>query len=70
MGRAVGLVVQRRVMLGAVVAPVESAGGPIEVKLILGGMAAQPVKTHVHRFGLVRHDGVVGDTGGRGIIGL
>ena len=62
--------VQRRVMLGALVAPVESSRSPIEVKLILGGMAAQPLKTHVHQFGLVRHDGVVSNAGNGRVIGL
>ena len=70
MGRAVGLMVQRRVILGSVVAPFGSSRGPIEVKMILGGMSAQPVKARVRRFGLTSHYGVVGDTGGGRVIGL
>ena len=57
-------------MIGAVVSLVESSGGPIEAKLILGSTEAHPVKAHMHQFGLARNDGVVGDTGDGGIIGL
>ena len=57
-------------MLGAVAGTVDSSRVPIKSKLILGGTAAQPVKMHIHRFGLARHDGVVGNYGGGGVIGL
>ena len=43
MVRAVGFVVQRQVMLGAVDGPVGFAGGLIKAKLILGVMVSQPV---------------------------
>ena len=70
MGRAAGLVVQQQAMLGAVVDPVESNRAPIEAKRILDGMEAQPVKMHVHLFGLARCDGIVCNTDGGGVIGL
>ena len=57
-------------MLGAIFAPVESPGVPIKTELILGGAATQPVKPHVHSFGLTRHNCVVSDAGGNGFIFL
>ena len=56
--------VQWRLMFGAIVSPVKSPGGPIKTELILGGAAAQPVKLHVHNFGMTRHDSVVSEAGG------
>ena len=57
-------------MLGAIFAPVESSGGPIKTELILGGAATQPVKPHVHSFGLTRHDCIVRDNCGGGVVSL
>ena len=55
-------------MFSDVVSPVESLGLPIKMELILGGMATQPIKPHVHSFGLTRHDCVVSDAGGGGVV--
>ena len=46
-------------MLGAVVAPVEPPGVPIKAELILCSEEMQPIKPHVHRDGLTRHNGVI-----------
>ena len=67
-GMLVEFMVQWRLMLGAVVAPVESPGGGIKTEFILGGAAPQPIKPHVHSFGLTRHDCVVSDAGGGGVV--
>ena len=70
MGRAVGFVIEGRMMFGAVVSPVEVARGPVEVALALGVAAAEPVETHVHGLGLLGDDGLVGDSDGGGVVGL
>ena len=44
MGMAVEFVVQWWVILGNLVAPVDTPGGPIKTELILGSTAMQPVK--------------------------
>ena len=62
--------VQCRLVLGAVVAPVDPPGGPIKTELILGGAETQPVKPHVHIFGLAGHNCVVSDAGGSGVVSL
>ena len=54
-------------MLGAVITPVEHSGGPIKAELILCGAEMQPIKPHVHRFGLTRQNCVVSDAGGGGV---
>ena len=69
-GREVGFVLHRWLVLGIVFSPVEYSRGPIKVKLVLVRKVAQLVKTHVHQFGLARHDGVVGNSGGGEVIGL
>ena len=70
MGVLVIFVVQWRVMIGSVVAPFDSPGGPIKTELILGGAATQPIKPHVHIFGLTKHNGVVSDFGDGGVVSL
>ena len=55
----VSFVLQRRMLLGAVITPVEPSGGPIKAELILCGAEMQPIKPHVHRFGLTRQNGVI-----------
>ena len=40
--------IEERMVLGAVVGPVEVAGGPVEPELTLGVTAPEPVKTHIH----------------------
>ena len=69
-GMSVGVMVQWRVMLGALVAPVESPGGPIKTELILGEAETQPIKPHAHIFGLTRHDCIVRDNCGGGVVSL
>ena len=69
-GRAVGFMVDDRMMLGAVVAPVERAPGPAESELSVDFTATQPVETHVHGLGLTWHDSVVGDTSCSGVVSL
>ncbi|EJK50728.1 hypothetical protein THAOC_30183 [Thalassiosira oceanica] len=58
------------VVLGHVVGKVECAGSPIEAELVAEVAVAEPVKVHVHGFGLLGLDGVVDDAGGGGVIGL
>mmetsp|Transcript_14003 Transcript_14003/g.31893 ORF Transcript_14003/g.31893 Transcript_14003/m.31893 type:complete len:205 (-) Transcript_14003:3807-4421(-) len=58
------------VVLGHVVGIVECAGSPVEAELVAEFAVAEPVKTHVHGFGLLGLDGVVDDAGGGGVIGL
>ena len=70
MGRAVGFVIEGRMMLGAVVSPVEVARGPVEAELALGVAAAEPVESHVHGLGLLGDDGLVGDSDGGVVVGL
>ena len=70
MGRAVGFVIKGRMMLGAVVCPVEIAWGPVEPELALGVAATVPIETHVHGLGLLGGDGLIGDSNGGGIVGL
>ena len=69
-GMLVEFMVQWRLMLGAVVAPVESPGGGIKTEFILGGAAPQPIKPHVHSFGPTRHNCVVSDSSGGGVVSL
>ena len=56
------LMVEYRMMFGAVVGPVFGAFIPIVAKLALGFMAAKPVKTIVLGFGLLLDDGDFDDT--------
>ena len=69
-GVSVGFLVQLRVVVFTVVSPVESPGGPIKMEFIMGGVATQPIKPHVHIFGLTRHDCVVSNAGGGGFVTL
>ena len=57
-------------MLGAIVDPVDPPGQQIKTELILGSMETQPVKLHVHIFGMKRHDCVVNDSVGSGVVSL
>ena len=70
MGRAVGFVIEGRMMFGAVVSPVEVAQGPVETELALSVTVAEPIETHVHGLGLLGSDGFVGDSDGGGVVGL
>ena len=55
----VGFVLHWRMMLGAVITPVEPSRVPIKAELILCSAEMQPIKPHVHRDGLTRHNGVI-----------
>ena len=55
-------------ILGAVLTSVDPPGGPIKTELILGRSETQPVKPHVHRFGLTRHDCVASDAVDVGVV--
>ena len=70
MGRAVGFVIEGRMMFGAVVSPVEVVRGPVEAELALGVTAAEPVETHVHRLGLLGDNGIVSGSNGGGVVSL
>ena len=70
MGMLVVLMVHCRVVIGVVVAPVESPGGPIKTELILGVAATQPVKPYFRIFCLTRHNCVFSDAGGGGVVSL
>ena len=70
MGGAVKLMIEGRMVLGAVVGPVEVSGGPVESELTLGITAPEPVKTYIHQLGLLGDDGFVCDSNGSGIVSL
>ena len=62
--------IKGRMMLGAVVCPVEIAWGPVEPELALGVAAAEPIETHVHGLRLLGDNGLVGDSDGGGVVSL
>ena len=49
-------------MLGEVVSEVVAAFAPMDDVLVLGDAVFDPIKTHVHGFGLALLDGVIDDT--------
>jgi hypothetical protein len=57
-------------MLGEVVSKVFASGFPEDVELALEDAVADPVVSHVHVAGFVLLDGIVGETGCGGVIGL
>ena len=67
---SLGLVIDLGMLLRVVVAFVSGACVPEKAKLSLCFAAAQPVKAHIHRFGALGDNGVVGDANGRGVVGL
>ena len=69
-GMLVVFMVQWQLMLGAIVAPVDSLRGPIKTELILGVAETQPIKPHVHSFGLTSHGYIVSEAGGGGVVSL
>lgn len=56
-------------MFRMVVGEVVGAGCPLDFELILEDAVFDPVEPHVHGFGAVGFDGVVGDASGGGIVG-
>ena len=62
--------VQRRMILCAVVGKICVASIPVEAELALGFAAAEPPESHVHRCSVLGYDGFVDDTGGGGVVGL
>ena len=69
-GMSVGFMVQWRVVLGDVVDPVDPPRAPIKTELILGSAAGKPIKPYVHRFGMKRHNCVITEAGGGGVVSL
>ena len=63
-------VVQRRMILGAIVGKIRVARSPVEAELALGLAAAEPPESHVHGFDVFGDNGLVDDTGGSGVVGL
>ena len=66
-------VVQRKMILGAVVSKIRVARSPVEAELALGFAAAEPPEppeAHVHGFEVFGDDGFVDETGGGGVVSL
>ena len=57
-------------ILCVLISHVLSARVPVESKISLDHVAAKPVKYHVHGFGALGDNGVVGDSHGGGIVSL
>ena len=66
----VGLVIEGRMIFGALVSLVEVARGSVEAELALDIAAAEPVEAHVHGLCLFGDNGLVGDSNGGGLVGL
>ena len=58
-----------RVMLGKVISPIAAAAFPIDNKLSLADAVTDPIKAHVHGFGLLLFYTIVGNAGGSGVVG-
>jgi hypothetical protein len=59
---SMGFVVGVRVVFGVVVGPVLGACIPVVSKLILGCVATEPSKLHIHHLGPVGHNSFVGNS--------
>ena len=57
-------------MFCAVFRPVAATWGSVESELGLGCAAADPVEAHIHLFGLLGGDGIIGDSNGSVVVGL
>ena len=66
---SMSFVVQRRMILGAVVGKIRVARSPVEAELALGFAAAEPPELHIQGFDVFGDDGLVDNTGGGGIVG-
>ena len=58
-----------RVMFSEIVRPVELSALPIDVKLVLANAVPYPVEAHVDGLGSFLLYCVIGDAGGRGVVG-
>jgi hypothetical protein len=65
-----GLVVGRWVMLGEVVTEVFTAVFPVDEKMVLTDVVADPIEAHIHGAGLALADGRIDYAIGSGIVGL
>jgi hypothetical protein len=63
-------VVGFEVMFGVVVSPVLEALIPVMTKLILGCMATEPPKSHIHHFGPAGDSSFIGNSSGSRVICL
>jgi hypothetical protein len=62
MQASMGFVVSVRVVFGVVVGPVLGACIPVISKLILGCVAMEPPKSHIHHLGPAGHNSLVGNS--------
>ena len=69
-GRSHELMVGRRMVLAKIVALVDRARTPKNVKLTLGDTILDPVKAHVNGLGTTLTDVVVGDANGSAVVSL
>ncbi len=70
MGAAMGFMVGVGMVLSIVISPVFGARIPIVTKLVLGFLAAEPPKLHIHHFYTMRNNSIVCNTSGSGVISL
>jgi hypothetical protein len=70
MGAAMGFMVGVRMVFSIVISPVFGARIPIVTKLVLGFLAMEPPKLHIHHFAPTRNNSIVGNTSGSGVISL
>jgi hypothetical protein len=64
MSTSLGFMVGVWVVFGVVVSPGFRAGIPVEMELVLGGMAQEPPEAHTQHFGPAGHNRFVGNTCG------
>ena len=57
-------------VLGEVIGIVFEASAPVDEEITLGDAVFDPVEAHVDGFGAALFDGIIGNTGGAGIICL
>jgi len=58
------------VVLRKVVGSIGDAGSPEDVELALVGPVAEPIESHVDRFGASLFDSVIGNTAGGAVVSL
>ena len=56
-------------MFSKIVGLVGGTSAPVDVKLTLANVIADPIETHANSFGTLLFDRVVGDTGGGSLVG-
>lgn len=64
------LMVGSGVMFGMIITEIIGTWSPVDKEVALANTILNPVKTHVHGFGLALADSAVGDSGGSRVIGL